>query len=91
MDVAASEFFRSEDKTYDLDFKNENSDGSQKKSGQEMLELYKKYCADYPIVTIEDPYDQDDWDNTAALTAENVCQVRRCALLMVNFEILVLC
>lgn len=75
MDVAASEFYKSEDKTYDLDFKSPNNDGSQKKSGQEMLELYKKWCAEYPIVTIEDPYDQDDWDNWALLTKENVCQV----------------
>lgn len=38
--------------------------------------MYTGFCKDYPIVTIEDPFDQDDWDATAAFTAEGVCQVR---------------
>ena len=37
--------------------------------------MYTKFTTDFPIVTIEDPFDQDDWDNTAAFTAEGVCQV----------------
>ena len=41
----------------------------------EMLEMYSGFCKQYPIITIEDPFDQDDWDNTAALTQEGVCQV----------------
>lgn len=40
-----------------------------------MLELYKDFCHKYPIVTIEDPFEQDDWDPCAELTAENICQV----------------
>lgn len=40
MDVAASEFM-TEDKKYDLNFKNQPNDGSQKKSGMEMIDLYK--------------------------------------------------
>merc|ERR1712078_712880 len=67
MDVAASEFL-TEDKMYDLDFKTENNDGSHKKSGAEMIQLYQDFCAKYPIVSIEDPFDQDDFDNTAELT-----------------------
>ena len=39
MDVAASEFY-TEDKKYDLNFKTENNDGSVKKSGEEMIEMY---------------------------------------------------
>lgn len=31
---------------------------------------------DYPIITIEDPFDQDDWDNVTKLTLEGICQVR---------------
>lgn len=83
MDVAASEFL-TEDKHYDLDFKNPTNDGSQKKTGAEMLELYQKFCTDYPIITIEDPFDQDDWDNTAAFTATNACQVVGDDLLVTN-------
>jgi len=83
MDVAASEFL-TEDKHYDLDFKNPANDGSQKKTGKEMLEIYAKFCKDYPIITIEDPFDQDDWDNTAAFTATGACQVVGDDLLVTN-------
>ena len=33
-----------------------------------MGELYQSFCKDYPIVSIEDPFDQDDWAGYAALT-----------------------
>lgn len=84
MDVAASEFLTEDKEHYDLDFKNEGNDGSQKKTGQEMLDLYSAFCRDYPIITIEDPFDQDDWDNTKAFTAADVCQVVGDDLLCTN-------
>ncbi|CAI9105893.1 OLC1v1004917C1 [Oldenlandia corymbosa var. corymbosa] len=59
MDVAASEFYGS-DKTYDLNFKEENNDGSQRISGDQLKDLYKSFVSEYPIVSIEDPFDQDD-------------------------------
>lgn len=40
-----------------------------------MLEMYKEFCTKYPVVSIEDPFEQDDWEPAKALTAENVCQV----------------
>lgn len=40
------------------------------------MELYKDFCKNYPVITIEDPFDQDDWDNTTAFTAEGVSQVK---------------
>ncbi|KAK9983156.1 hypothetical protein SO802_032681 [Lithocarpus litseifolius] len=70
MDVAASEFYDSKDKTYDLNFKEENNDGSQKISGDSLKNVYKSFVSDYPIVSIEDPFDQDDWEHYAKLTAE---------------------
>ncbi len=30
---------------------------------------------DYPIISIEDPFEQDDWDHTKKLTDLNICQV----------------
>ncbi|CAA7060919.1 unnamed protein product [Microthlaspi erraticum] len=69
MDVAASEFY-SEDKTYDLNFKEDNNDGSQKISGDALKDLYKSFVAEYPIVSIEDPFDQDDWTHYAKMTTE---------------------
>ena len=85
MDVAAAEFY-TEDKMYDLDFKTENNDGSMKKSGEEMIEMYKEFCAEYPIVSIEDPFDQDDFENTGLLTGAGVCQVVGDDLLVTNPE-----
>ncbi|KAG5086675.1 hypothetical protein JHK82_054072 [Glycine max] len=69
MDVAASEFYK-EDKTYDLNFKEDNNDGSQRISGDALKDLYKSFVSEYPIVSIEDPFDQDDWEHYAKLTAE---------------------
>ena len=70
MDVAASEFYLSESKEYDLDFKTENNDGSQRLSGQKLGAMYKNFCKDFPMVSIEDPFDQDDWASYASLTSD---------------------
>jgi len=73
MDVAASEFFK-EGKGYDLDFKNKNSDGSQVLSGEKLAHLYEEFVHEYPIVSIEDPFDQDDFDSYSHLTSGPVGQ-----------------
>ncbi|KAJ3369743.1 hypothetical protein GGF31_005048 [Allomyces arbusculus] len=61
MDVAASEFYK--DGKYDLDFKNPESDPSTYLSGQELAALYESFVHEYPIVSIEDPFDQDDFES----------------------------
>merc|ERR1712232_391517 len=61
-DVAASEFWIPEIGKYDLDFKNPNSAPEMKKTGAEMVDYYKNWFAKYPFVSIEDPFDQDDWE-----------------------------
>lgn len=66
MDVAASEFFK--DGLYDLDFKNPNSSKSTWLPANKLLEVYTNFIQEFPIVSIEDPFDQDDWDAWAALT-----------------------
>ncbi|KAL6943267.1 hypothetical protein ACO0RG_002257 [Hanseniaspora osmophila] len=60
MDCASSEFYK--DGKYDLDFKNPNSDKSKWLSGPELASLYKSLIAKYPIVSIEDPFAEDDWE-----------------------------
>lgn len=70
MDVAASEFYGEKDKTYDLNFKEENNNGKEKISGEQLKDLYKSFVSEYPIVSIEDPFDQDDWEHYAKMTAE---------------------
>jgi len=70
MDVAASEFCIDEHAfTYDLDFKTKNNDKSHVKTSDQLAELYKEFAHDFPIVSIEDPFDQDDWAAYTKLTA----------------------
>ncbi|KAJ8969879.1 hypothetical protein NQ317_011171, partial [Molorchus minor] len=73
MDVAASEFHK--DGQYDLDFKNPNSDKSQWLSPDKLLALYQDFIKNFPIVSIEDPFDQDHWDAWAKMTAETTIQI----------------
>merc|ERR1719309_920821 len=74
MDVAASEFYKCSN-TYDLDFKTENNDGSQKMDGGKLCDLYMSYVKEFPITSIEDPFDQDDWDNWSKMTAGTDIQI----------------
>jgi len=68
MDVASSEFYK--DGKYDLDFKNPNSDPSKWISGEQLGQFYKEITSEYPIVSIEDPYDQDDFDSWTKFNAD---------------------
>ena len=61
--VAASEFWLEGEKKYDLDFKTPNNDGKQRVSGEQLLEIYNNFAKDFPIISIEDPFDQDDWQS----------------------------
>lgn len=61
-DVAASEFYTAEKKHYDLDFKNPSSPAEMKKTAPQLADYYKAWLDKYPFVSIEDPFDQDDWD-----------------------------
>ncbi|MDZ5623599.1 phosphopyruvate hydratase [Nocardioides bizhenqiangii] len=57
LDVAASEFY---DDGYTFE--------GVKKSADEMIAYYGELVAAYPIVSIEDPLDEDDWDGWKAIT-----------------------
>jgi enolase len=72
LDVASSEFKVKDKNLYDLDFKTaeQDKDPSLLLTGDEMIAFYKKLIDAYPIVTIEDPFDQDDWANWNKITAE---------------------
>uniref|UniRef100_A0A4X1UUJ0 Beta-enolase n=1 Tax=Sus scrofa TaxID=9823 RepID=A0A4X1UUJ0_PIG len=70
MDVAASEFYRNG--KYDLDFKSPD-DPSRHITGEKLGELYKSFIKNYPVVSIEDPFDQDDWKTwTSFLSGVNI-------------------
>lgn len=61
LDVAASELYR--DGTYEF----HKSDGSRRDSDT-LVKLYSEWIAQYPIVSIEDGLDEDDWDGWKELT-----------------------
>jgi enolase len=66
MDVAASEFF--EDGKYNLDFKSEIKDETQIITGNALGEMFVGFSNNFPIISIEDPFDQDDFDSYTVLT-----------------------
>jgi len=60
LDVASSEFFK--DGLYQFEGEGRSTDY--------MVSYYEKLIRDYPLVSIEDPLSEDEWDAWAALTAE---------------------
>ena len=62
MDVASSEFYKTEEKKYDLDFKNPDSDPTKWITYEQLATLYGELSKKYPIVSIEDPFAEDDWE-----------------------------
>merc|ERR1712087_560134 len=58
-DVAASEFYK--EGKYDLDFKNPASKPADWLTGEKLMKLYEEWTIKYPMISIEDPFDQDDW------------------------------
>ncbi|MEZ2189375.1 phosphopyruvate hydratase [Corynebacterium sp. CCM 9204] len=60
LDVAASEFYK--DGKYHFE--------GGERTAEEMSKVYGDLVAKYPIVSIEDPLNEDDWEGWKALTAE---------------------
>ena len=60
LDVAATEFFSNGS------YRFEGHD----KSAAEMIAYYAELVAEYPLITIEDPLSEDDWNGWEAMTAE---------------------
>ena len=62
LDVAATEMYDKETKLYDL--KHEGK----KLTAEQMVDLYEEWVNNFPIVTIEDGLDEEDWDGWKVLT-----------------------
>lgn len=60
LDIAASELY--EDGMYNL--KGENK----KLNTNELIEFYQELCSNYPIISIEDPVDENDWEGFKLIT-----------------------
>ena len=62
LDVAATEFYEKEKQGYRFE--------SSSRSSAEMIKYYADLVANYPLVSIEDPLDENDWDGWVAITKE---------------------
>lgn len=60
LDVAASELYNKEKKTYKIDKKDLTSD--------ELIKYYIALVNKYPIISIEDPFEENDFESLAILT-----------------------
>ena len=63
MDVASSEFYDAETKTYNL-----VKSGQGTKSSEEMISWFEEMINEYPIITIEDGLAENDWEGWKVLT-----------------------
>ena len=60
LDVAATEFYK--DGKYHFE--------GQARSAEEMIAYYSELVESFPLVSIEDPLDENDWDGWASMTAK---------------------
>ena len=72
MDAAASEFYNHKEKKYHF-----ASSTGDKLTSSEMVSYWADWVKKYPILSIEDGLDEDDWKGWSALTAElgDKCQL----------------
>lgn len=63
MDVASSEFYNKETKQYDL-----AGEGRTGLSSEAMVNFYEELVNEFPIISIEDGLDENDWDGHKLLT-----------------------
>ncbi len=84
LDVASSEFFNKESKKYDLKREAKSLDAN------EWLLLQKEWYSKYPIFSIEDPMDQNAWEDWSTFTKElgNKYQIVGDDLLVTNTELI---
>ena len=69
MDVATDTYHNKEDGKYYGLFDNTP------KTKEQLYDFYMQIIKDYPFVIIEDPFNEDDYDTTAALTKESGIQI----------------
>ena len=62
LDVAASEFYDKATGKYNL------TGEGRSLSATELIDLYEQFCKDFPIISIEDGLDENDWDGYKKLT-----------------------
>ncbi len=68
LDVAASELYNSDFKTYEFPGESKMRGEKVIRSAEELIDYYAKLIQEFPICSIEDPLDEEDWDGWELLT-----------------------
>jgi len=84
MDVAASEFF--ENGNYNLDFKSKEPNPSLVVTPDQLAQIYQDMIKNYPVVSIEDAFDQDDWESWSKFHSQTSIQLVGDDLTVTNVE-----
>lgn len=70
LDVAATELYNKDFKKYVFEGEGKMAGQQVIRSAQEMTEYYKELLEEFPIVSIEDPLDEEDWEGWSQLTEQ---------------------
>ncbi|MEJ5230066.1 MAG: phosphopyruvate hydratase [Pseudothermotoga sp.] len=62
LDSAASSFYNAETKTYQID--------KSEKTTKQLVDYYVSLTEKYPIISLEDPLDEEDWEGFVELTSK---------------------
>lgn len=69
MDAAASELYKSESGMYFFEGESRTKGTVVERTTLEMIDYYKNLTEKYPVISIEDPLDEEDWDGWKGITA----------------------
>ena len=68
LDVAASELYNADFKTYEFPGESKMRGEKVIRSAEELIDYYAELIREFPIYSIEDPLDEEDWDGWELLT-----------------------
>lgn len=69
LDIAASELYNADFKTYEFPGESKMCGKKVIRSAEEMIDYYEELMQEFPICSIEDPLDEEDWEGWELLTA----------------------
>lgn len=68
LDVAATELYDKKFKKYVFEGEGRMKNGNVIRSAEELIDYYEELIEEFPIISIEDPLDEEDWDGWELLT-----------------------
>lgn len=68
LDAAATEFYNKDFKKYVFEGEGKMRGGQVIRSVEEMIDYYEELIMEFPIMSIEDPLDEEDWEGWELLT-----------------------